>query len=42
MLVILFYDEKKIQWAFSTGNLYNLLVAYAFDFRGLAEFGSTA
>lgn len=23
-----FYDDKSIQWGFSTGNLYNLLLTY--------------
>lgn len=37
MLLILFYNEKSIQGAFSMGNLYNLVVTYAFDFHGLAD-----
>lgn len=37
MLLILFYNEKSIQGAFSMGNLYNLVVAYASDFHGLAD-----
>lgn len=37
MLLILFYDEKSIQGAFSMGNLYNLAVTHAFDFHSLDD-----
>lgn len=37
MLLILFYNEKSIQGRFSMGNLYNLVLTYAFDFHGLAD-----
>lgn len=37
MLLILSYNEKSIQGSFGMGNLYNLVVIYAFDFHGLAD-----